>query len=86
MRNKEHCRATRVLLGLTPNSELHSLMDAFSKSMGWGHRAKRHDWDFVEFAIKLYGEEGGLEAALHIACDMAVVTMADVRIWETLLS
>lgn len=86
MRNQEHCRATRVLLGLNPNSELHTFMDAYSKSMGWGHRAKRHDYAFVEFAAKLYGEEGGLEAALHIACDMGMVTITDVRIWERLLT
>ena len=85
MRNQEHCRATKVLLGLIPKSELHTFMDAYSRSMGWGHRAKRHDCAFVHFAIKLYGEEGGLEAALHIACDMGVVTMTDVRIWEKLL-
>ena len=84
MRNAEHCRATRVLLGLSPRSELHSFMDAYSATMGWGHRAKRHDYAFVELARKLYGMEGGLEAALHIACDMGVVTIADVRIWEKL--
>ncbi len=83
MRNREHCKATKVLLGLTPNPKLHSLMDEYSKTMGWGHRAKRHDYAFVELAIKLYGVEGGLEAALHVACDMGVVTMVDVRIWET---
>lgn len=85
MRNQEHCKATKVLLGLTPNPELHSFMDAYSKSMGWGHRAKRHDYAFIGFAIKLYGEEGGFEAALHIACDMGIVTVKDVRIWEKLL-
>jgi len=59
-------------------------MDAHSKRMGWGHRAKRHDYAFVELATKLYGEEGGLEAVLHVACDMGVVTMTDIRIWEKL--
>lgn len=86
MRNQEHCRATKVLLRLSPNRELHSFMDEYSKKMGWGHRAKRHDYAFVELAIKLYGQESGLEAALHIACDMGVVTMRDVRIWEKLLA
>lgn len=86
MTNQEHCRATKVLLGLSPNSELHRFMDAYSKTMGWGHRAKRHDYAFVELAIKLYGQESGLEAALHVACDMGVVTMRDVRIWEKLLA
>ena len=82
MRNEQHCRATRVLLGFRPNPELHALMDAYSKSMGWGHRAKRHDYAFVKFAGELYGERGRLEAALHIACDMGIVTMADVRLWQ----
>lgn len=82
MRKHQHCRATKALLGLTPNPALHGLMDAYSKSMGWGHRAKRHDYAFVELMTKLYGEEGGLEAALHVACDMGLVTMADVRTWE----
>jgi len=60
------------------------MMDVYSKRMGWGHRAKRHDYAFVELATKLYGEGGGLEAALHVACDMGVVTMTDIRIWEKL--
>ena len=85
MRNAEHCRATKLLLGLTPNKRLHSFMDSYSKTMGWGHRVKRHDYAFVQFATKLYGEEGGLEAALHIACDMGIVTISDVKLWAKLL-
>lgn len=86
MRNEEHCRATRVLLGLSPHRELHRYMDAFSRTMAWGHRTQRHDYDFVERVTRLYGEEGGLVAALHIACDMGLVTNADVALWERIVA
>ena len=61
-------------------------MDAFSKTMGWGHRTRRHDYAFVERVTRLYGEEGRLVAGLHIACDMGLVTNADVALWERLVA
>jgi len=60
-------------------------MDAYSKTMGWGHRTRRHDYAFVQVVRNVYGEEGGLVAALHIACDIGLVTNADVALWEKLL-
>ena len=60
-------------------------MDAYAKKMGWGHRQKRHDYHAVQSIERRYGKERGLEAALHIACDMGLVTNADLNLWEKLL-
>ena len=85
MRNQEHCQATKSLLGLSPHRELHAYMDAFSKTMAWGHRMRRHDYAFVQLVTNIYGQEGRLVAGLHIACDMGLVTNADVAVWERLV-
>ncbi len=85
MRNEEHCRATRILLGISPNKKIHRHMHAYAKKMRSGHRQKRHDYHAVESMEKRYGKGRGLEAALHIACEMGLVTNADVNLWEKLL-
>lgn len=82
MTNREHCRATRILLGTDPHRDLHRYMDAYSSTMGWAHRLMRHDLAFVERVAGHYGEEGGLVAALHVACDCGVVTNTDVNIFS----
>jgi hypothetical protein len=82
MTNKEHCKATEVMLGLKSHMEMHQFMDGFYKSMGWGHRAKRHDYKIIGFMADLYGEQGGLEAAFHIMCDLRLVTTDDLKVWR----
>ena len=82
MTNREHCKATEVMLGLDPHAEMHQFMDGFFKNRGWGHRARRHDYKIVTFMGDLYGEEAGLEAAFHIACDLKMVTPDELKIWR----
>jgi hypothetical protein len=85
MTNKEHCKATEVMLGLKPHMEIHQFMDGFYKSMGWAHRSKRHDYKIITTMQDLYGEGVGLEAAFHIACDMNLVTKEDLKVWQGLI-
>jgi len=85
MRNQEHCLATKVLLGQKAHPGLHAHMDELSKTLGWGHRLRRHDGQMVEQAGSLYGEDGEREAALHIACDMGVITKEDIEMSQLLL-
>jgi len=82
MTNKEHCKATEVMLGLKSHSEIHQFMDSFYKNRGWGHRAKRHDRKIIDFMSDLYGEEGGMETAFHIVCDLKLVTTDDLKVWR----
>lgn len=82
MTNKEHCKATEVILGLKPHLEMHLFMDGFYQSMGWGHRTRRHDYKIINTMTDLYGEDGGLEAAFHIACDLNLVTRDDLKLWQ----
>jgi hypothetical protein len=53
-------------------------MDDFSKELGWGHRLLRHNTQMMEFAEEVYGDDGGREVALHIACDMKLITGKDL--------
>ena len=85
MINREHCKATEILLGMKPHKEIHYFMDIYSKTMGWGHRTKRHDYKFIEAMVLLYGEDIRFEVALHIACDLGVVSKNDVKIWQALI-
>jgi len=85
MTNKEHCKATEVMLGLKPHMEIHQFMDGFYKSMGWAHRSKRHDYKIITTMQDLYSEDVGLEAAFHIACDMNLVTKEDLKIWQGII-
>ncbi len=85
MTNKEHCKATEIMLGLKPHIEIHQFMDGFYKSMGWAHRSKRHDYKIITTMQDLYSEEVGLEAAFHIACDMNLVTKKDLEIWQAII-
>lgn len=82
MTNRDHCKATEVMLGLKSHMEIHQFMDGFYKNMGWGHRAKRHDCKILNFMSDLYGEEAELESAFHIACDLRLVTVDEMRIWR----
>ena len=79
MNNQQHCQATKLLLGMTPHPGLHAFMDEYARHLGRGHRLLRHNLETVEFAGTTYGEEGALEAVFHIACDMGLVTLEDLR-------
>lgn len=82
MTNKEHCKATEIMLGLPSHIEVHLFMDGFYRRMGWAHRTKRHDYKIINTMVDLYGFEGGLEAAFHIACDLGLVTKNDLKVWQ----
>jgi hypothetical protein len=69
-----------VLLGHEPHPELHQFMDAYAKRMGWGHLYERHDFKTIQAIGDLYGEEGLIEAALHVAVDMRLVTKEDYEV------
>lgn len=79
MNSREHVQATRLLLGLKPHPGLHAFMDEYSRELGRGHRLLRHNLETIEYARKIYGYEGALEATFHIACDMGLVTTEDIR-------
>ena len=85
MTNKDHCKATEVMLGLKSHMEMHQFMDGYYRSMGWAHRAKRHDYKIVDTMSDLYGEDAGMEAAFHIACDLKLVTTDDLKIWQKVI-
>jgi hypothetical protein len=70
------------MLGLPSHIEMHLFMDGFYRRMGWAHRTKRHDYKIINTMVDLYGFEGGLEAALHIACDLGLVTKNDMKVWQ----
>ena len=61
------------------------MMDAPAKYLMGAHHIVLHDAEAVHLASQLFGPEAGLAAALHIALDMGMVTMADVRSWEQVL-
>lgn len=79
MNNKQHCDATRLLLGIKPHPGLHAFMDEHAWELGRGHRLLRHNLETVEYARRMYGEDGGMEAVFHIACDMGLVTPEDTQ-------
>ena len=70
------------MLGLPSHIEVHLFMDGFYRRMGWAHRTKRHDYKIINTMVDLYGFEGGLEAAFHIACDLGLVTKNDLKVWQ----
>jgi hypothetical protein len=61
---------------------MHSFMDGYSRSAGWSPKRGRLDFKIASFMEELYGLEGGLEAALHTACDLKLITKRDVDIWK----
>jgi hypothetical protein len=79
MNSRQHNQATRLLLGIRPHPGLHAFMDEYAKELRSAHRLLRHNEETIEFARKVYGEEGALEATFHIACDMGLVTTEDIN-------
>ena len=79
--HREHSRASRVLLGRSYPA-VDAMMDSPSKYLYGAHHIVLHDMAAVRIAIRLWGEEAGLAATLHIALDMGMLTMADVKSWE----
>lgn len=79
MNKKQHCEATKLLLGIDPHPSFHAFMDEYAWELGRGHRLLRHNLDTIEYARSIYGEMGALEATFHIACDMGLVTIEDIR-------
>jgi len=78
MNSRQHNQATRLLLGIRPHPGLHTFMDEYAKELRSAHRLLLHNEETIEFARKIYGEEGALEATFHIACDMGLVTLQDI--------
>ena len=79
MNNRQHCQATRLLLGIDPHPGLHAFMDEYSQILGRGHRLLRHNLETIEFAGSVYDKAGELEAVFHIASDMGMVTVEDIQ-------
>jgi len=77
---RDHLRADRVLLGKA-HPAVHAMMDGPAKYLYGAHHMAFHDSATVVNVRRQLGEEAGLAAALHIALDMGVVTMVDVRVW-----
>lgn len=66
-----HCAETERALG-KPYAEVHRWLDEFhiDKSLGARHRRKRHHEQGIKEAIKLFGEEAGIAARMHIITDL----------------
>ncbi len=78
MNSRQHCQATRLLLGIRPHPGLHAFTDEYARDLGSAYRLLRHNEETIEFVRKVYGDEGALESAFHIACDMGLVTVEDI--------
>ncbi len=65
-------KADMLLLGYT-NEGVHALMDVFVKYLGAGHRAVRHNYDFVLEMENWFGEEGRKVAFLHLLIDANII-------------
>jgi len=85
MNNRDHCRVTQLLLGIKPHPELHRFMDGYTHGIGWSPKKGRRDYKVAKFMEDLYGEEAGLEATLHIACDLKLITKQDVELWAGII-
>lgn len=79
--HRQHSRAAKVLLG-RPYPGVDAMMDAPSKYLFGAHHIVLHDMPTVRLVIQQFGQEAGLAATLHIALDMGMLTMEDVRSWE----
>ena len=66
-----HCRECLALLG-KEYREVHSWLDEFAGTPQYKmrHRRVRHHEVEIREAIKLFGEEGGRAARLHIVSDL----------------
>ena len=60
-------------------------MDGYSRSAGWSPKRGRLDFKIARFMDELYGQEGALEAGLHIACDLKLITKRDVELWRSVV-
>lgn len=66
-------------MGMRPHPGLHAFMDEYRSELGRGHRLLRHNLEMIEHARRTYGDEGALEVAFHIACDVGLVTTEYIR-------
>ena len=60
-------------------------MDGYTHGMGWSPKKGRRDYKIAKFMEDLYGEEAALEASLHIACDLKLITVQDVKLWAGII-
>ncbi len=68
---QRHCEETEKALGKT-YAEVHLWLDEFflDKTLGAMHRRKRHHEHGIQEVIKLFGEEAGIAARMHILTDL----------------
>jgi hypothetical protein len=68
---ESHCEETEKALG-KPYREVHMWLDEFflSKEYGARHRRLRHHEKGIQEVIKLFGEEAGVAARMHIITDL----------------
>ena len=75
-RRSEHVKAAKVLLGMG-DPLIHQIMDAAIIRLGPRHRYWTHNMEFIKSIETLFGEEGKLEAVLHLLQDWDVITKED---------
>lgn len=68
MRFDDHCNECTEKLG-KPFDEVHHWLDEFAKTEGWTHRKHRHHKEGVDEAKKLFGEDAGKAAEMHVRLD-----------------
>lgn len=66
-----HCAETEKVLG-KPYVEVHRWLDEFFRTPEYGarHRRKRHHEQGIREVIKLFGEQAGVVARMHIITDL----------------
>ena len=66
-----HCEEAEKILG-KPYREVHMWLDEFffDKAYGARHRRKRHHEQGVQEVVRLFGEEAGISARMHIVTDL----------------
>ncbi len=80
--------ASRYLLGLTPLTEIHILMDAAAKRYtGPGHRLRHHTLETAALLAQYYrrldpdlAQQAYREVILHIAYDRSLIQRTDVTL------
>jgi len=72
MNRTQHMKADMLLLGYT-NEGVHALIDIFVKYLGAGHRVVRHNYDYVVEIERLFGNDCGRIALLHILIDSDII-------------
>jgi hypothetical protein len=68
---EKHCEDSIKSLG-KPYEEVHKWLDEFFRTPEYGarHRRKRHHEQGIREVVRLFGEEAGVAARIHIVTDL----------------